>query len=265
MTPDTGSDTPVTDTPDTKPRLKWAYFGAGLGAVVSIAANVAHSFVPPAELRKIGGKAMEAWGPHAGAVIGAVFWPVALLVALEIIARTDWPAGRRWVVIRFGGLVPVAVVAAVVSYRHMSGLLAYYGEDRLTSAIGPLAVDGLMVMAAGAVIAVTRRDARLAVTPDTAGAGDAAQPPAPAATTDIPATADRIVTDIRRGRRARRGGNGSATDKAARARQLRDTKGMTAPEIAAELGVSERTVWRYLEASDSPDTDADADPEAVQA
>jgi hypothetical protein len=124
----------------------WAYAGAILGGMVSIAANVAHSYVPPFGTE-------GAYHPPAGAVFGAVFWPVALFVAVEILARTDWPAGPRWAVLRFLGLLPVSVVAAVVSYRHLSGLLAFYREDALTATIGPLAVDGLMVMATGALVA----------------------------------------------------------------------------------------------------------------
>ena len=124
----------------------WAYGGALLGGAVSIAANVAHSYVPPAGTD-------PGWAPHAGAVVGAVFWPVALFVAIEILARTPWPSTARWTALRFAGLLPVAVVAAVVSYRHLSGLLAFYREDSLTATIGPLAVDGLMVMATGALIA----------------------------------------------------------------------------------------------------------------
>jgi hypothetical protein len=124
----------------------WAYAGILLGGAVSIAANVAHSFVPPTG-------AAATWHPHAGAVAFAVVWPVFLFVAIEILARTPWRAGIRWWLLRCGGLLPVAAVAAVVSYRHLSGLLAFYGEDQLTVAIGPLAVDGLMVMATGALIA----------------------------------------------------------------------------------------------------------------
>jgi hypothetical protein len=123
----------------------WAYTGAILGGAVSIAANVAHSYVPPAGVTD--------WQPQTGAVVGAVFWPAALFVAVEILARTAWPIGARWLLARFAGLLPVALVAAVVSYRHLSGLLAFYGEDSLTATIGPLAVDGLMVMATGALIA----------------------------------------------------------------------------------------------------------------
>ncbi|MFY1657684.1 hypothetical protein [Micromonospora sp. WMMD1274] len=134
----------------------WAYFGAILGGAVSIAANVAHSYVPPAAPE--GAPPIPAdWTPQTGAVVGAIFWPVALFVAVEILARVAWPAGRRWSVLRFGGLVPVATVAAIVSYKHLSGLLAFYGEDGLTAMIGPLAVDGLMVMATGALLATGAR------------------------------------------------------------------------------------------------------------
>ena len=128
----------------------WGYAGAILGGAVSVAANVAHSYVPPS------GAPID-WTPQSGAVVGAVFWPVALFAAIEILARTPWQSGRRWVALRFGGLVPVAVVAAVVSYRHLAGLLAYYREDPLTVAIGPLAVDGLMVMATASLIATSAR------------------------------------------------------------------------------------------------------------
>jgi hypothetical protein len=40
-----------------------------------------------------------------------------------------------------------------VSYRHLSGLLAHYGEEPIIYYVGPLAVDGLMVMATAALAA----------------------------------------------------------------------------------------------------------------
>src|SRR5262245_24065423 len=126
----------------------WAYAGATLGGAVSIAANVAHSYVPPAD-------ASGTWTPPAGAVVGAVFWPIALFFAIEILARTPWRAGLGWLAVRFAGLLPVALVAAVVSYRHLAGLLTYYREDSLAATIGPLAVDGLMVMATAALVATS--------------------------------------------------------------------------------------------------------------
>lgn len=126
---------------------RWAYSGVVLGGGVSVAANIAHSFVPPEG-------AAPGWGPHFGAVALAAFWPAALFVAVEILARVGWPDQRRWSLLRWGGLVPLALVAAVVSYRHLSGLLGFYGEDGVTVAFGPLAVDGLMVVSTTALLAL---------------------------------------------------------------------------------------------------------------
>jgi hypothetical protein len=50
----------------------------------------------------------------------------------------------------------VAGVAAFVSYRHLSGLLAHYGEEPIICIVGPLAIDGLMVMATAALLAGRR-------------------------------------------------------------------------------------------------------------
>lgn len=206
----------------------WAYLGALLGAGVSVAANVAHSYVPPSD-------AGPSWSPHAGAVVGAVFWPVALLVAIEDLARVPWPSAARWAVIRLGGLGPVAIVAAVVSYRHLSGLLAYYGEDGITSTVGPLAVDGLMVMATGALLATTatvttRRTRTPDVRPRSAADTRAAADTTPGATpARSPVSASARVSGV---------------DTAARVAALR-AEGLTTAQIAAELDVSERTVRRY--------------------
>lgn len=159
----------------------WGYLGAVLGGLASIGANTAHSYLAPAG-------AHVGWRPPVGAVIGAQFWPVALCVALEILARTSWPPRKWWIVVRLLGLVPVAVVAATVSYEHLSGLLAHYGEDRLTVVIGPLAVDGLMVMSSAAI---------LATAPDRTGTTTeaAAEPGLPLVPEPVPATAPEQLED----------------------------------------------------------------------
>ncbi|MEV8513453.1 DUF2637 domain-containing protein [Dactylosporangium sp. NPDC051484] len=133
----------------------WAYLGTALGGFGSLAANVAHCYIPPTG-------APAGWRPEAGAVLSAMFWPVAVFIAVEILVRTVWPAGWWWRLARFAGLLPVALVAAVVSYRHLSGLFRHYGEDPLTATLGPLAVDGLMVMAAAALLAAHPHPARTA-------------------------------------------------------------------------------------------------------
>ncbi|WP_229405770.1 DUF2637 domain-containing protein [Micromonospora sp. NBRC 110038] len=136
----------------------WAYVGVILGGVVSIAANVAHTYLPkPPDGAPLGWAPDPGWSPSPLAVALSVFWPVALFVAVEILTRIPWGEGFSSVVARVAGVLPVAVVAAVVSYRHLSGLLEHFGEDPLTIAIGPLAVDGLMVMASAALLVTNRR------------------------------------------------------------------------------------------------------------
>lgn len=211
----------------------WAYVGAVTGGAVSVAANVAHSYVPPAGF-------MGAWSPPPGAVVMSVFWPVALLVAVEILARTSWPAGARWIAVRWLGLLPVAVVAAVVSYRHLSGLLAFYGEDPLTAVVGPVAVDGLMVMATGGLLAMSGRRAEKATETDI---GDAAP---------VPVVEPDAALELKPDRPRRRSKTAAGTGEAVAALRA-DHPELTTGEVAARLGVSARTVRRHTRPA-TPDT-----------
>lgn len=143
--------------------IAWARFGFGLGVVASTAANIAHSFTPSAEVvRRVTERAAltgqtvdwSTWTPPIGTIISAAFWPIALVVSVEVISRVMWPAGWRWKVMRFGGVAIVAAVAAFISYKHLHGLISSYGEDPWSSAVGPLAIDGLMVVCSAAMLAI---------------------------------------------------------------------------------------------------------------
>ncbi|MEU4568630.1 DUF2637 domain-containing protein [Micromonospora sp. NPDC023956] len=140
----------MSDAPAPASGRGWAYLGTVLGGALSIAANIAHTYLTNAD-------------PDALSVAVSVFWPVALFVCVEMLARVQWPAGRRYALAR-SGIAPVALVAGIVSYRHLSGLLTHYGEDGITAALGPLAVDGLMLMSTAALIA-TRRSAAASAAP----------------------------------------------------------------------------------------------------
>ncbi|WP_406108507.1 DUF2637 domain-containing protein [Micromonospora globbae] len=104
------------------------------------------------------------------------------MIAIEILARTPWPTGWGWNVLRWVGLPPVALVAAFVSYRHLSGLLDHYNEETLVVWFGPLAVDGLMLMATAALLA-TKNTRSTEPVPATAPATTAEAP-----SSDIPAS-----------------------------------------------------------------------------
>lgn len=118
----------------------WARAGFGLGGGASLSANVADVLTRPHE-------------PFGG-VLSAAWWPVALFVALEVLSRVAWPNGVWWAITRYGGVGAVAFIAALTSYTHMAALLMKYGETSLIAHIGPLSVDGLMVVCSAALLAI---------------------------------------------------------------------------------------------------------------
>jgi hypothetical protein len=120
----------MTAVPDPGRGIAWAGFVAG--AVVSLAANVAHA------------------EPAVGPRIAGGVWPALLLLSVEVLAHNRWPGGRKWAA---AGTTLVAGVAAVLSYLHMSALLVRYGEGDLAVHLGPLAVDGLMIVCGAALLA----------------------------------------------------------------------------------------------------------------
>ena len=141
-----------------------------LGAVMSVAANALH-------VVQVTGPASTE-GVSAAQVIGAAFWPVALLISVEVIARVAWPDGVAFVLLRWGGVGAVALVAAIVSYGHMHGLLLHWGEAGITALLGPVGVDGLVTVGASALMAIGHQPT---VKPTAAPVKDRPEPaPAPA-------------------------------------------------------------------------------------
>lgn len=118
----------------------WARLGFGFGIAASLGANVADVLTRPNE--------------PIGGVLSAAWWPVALLIALEILTRVAWPGGFWWRVTRYGGVLVVALIAALASYTHMTELLTTYGEGWLAH-IEPLSVDGLLVVSSMALLAIS--------------------------------------------------------------------------------------------------------------
>lgn len=105
----------------------------GLGA--SLAANVAH--------------AVDVTGMNAAPLVGAAFWPLALLVTSELLFRLRFD--RRADVLTAFAVACVAAGAGWISFGHTRSLLLSWDESDTGAVLGALAVDGVLV-ACGCVL-----------------------------------------------------------------------------------------------------------------
>jgi hypothetical protein len=152
-------------------RIRWAVrLTLTCGVSASLAANVLHAN------RNAISEAIAGWPP------------LALLLTVELVSRV--PIHRRSLAgLRVVATVVIAGIAAWVSYWHMAGVAARYGETDASPYLLPVSVDGLIVVAsiclvelAGRIRAVEEAAPR-AVSPSTVLVPT--PPPAPAR---VPAT-----------------------------------------------------------------------------
>lgn len=109
-----------------------AYAGVVLGFAASITGNIASTLLTDS--------AVSLWLR----VPVSVLWPILTYVGIETLTRTQWQ--KRWThhLARLVLIVPVAGVAAYVSYLHQHHLLILMGEKGMTQLFGPLAIDGAL-------------------------------------------------------------------------------------------------------------------------
>jgi hypothetical protein len=164
-------------------RLRWAVRATlTLGVAASVAANILHARPNPIS------QLIAAWPP------------LALLLTVELISRV--PTHRRCLgVIRLATTAGIAGIAAWVSYSHMVGVAARYGEtEAAASYLLPLSVDGLVIVASVSLVEITGRlradqdphaTAPMPTTVRAAAAGTPAQnvPAAPAGAAEARGTA----------------------------------------------------------------------------
>ncbi|GGL13928.1 DUF2637 domain-containing protein [Mangrovihabitans endophyticus] len=245
-------------------RVRWAVRATLLlGVAASVIANILHARDNPIS------QAIAAWPP------------LALLLTVELISRV--PVHRRSLAAtRVVATATIAGIAAWVSYWHMAGVAARYGETGASPYLLPLSVDGLIVVASICLVELSGRITALqpadATRPATAAAltravtGTAS---AASSAPDAPSVApDLIPVPARNGTR-RQGGTPNAprprqvgatrTAPGARARRSpaetiaeaarikHDRPGITDAEMASALGISVsrwRTVRRETGAGD---------------
>lgn len=135
-------------------RIRWAVRATLLlGVAASVLANILHALDNPIS------QAIAAWPP------------VALLLTVELISRV--PVGRRLLAAtRLIATAIIAGIAAWVSYWHMAGVAARYGETGASPYLLPLSVDGLIVVASICLVELGGRIATMEqpATPTTAPA-----------------------------------------------------------------------------------------------
>jgi hypothetical protein len=134
-----------------------AWLGFLFGAVVSVLANILQAWIPPAPPQ--GGDPIKwaaEWAPSiAEQAYGAAF-PLILLLSVEGVARIPWPRGKGWVAVRVIGGGVVALGSGVISYSHLHGLLISFRYDWLSAALGPLVIDGLMLVCGFGLLAISQ-------------------------------------------------------------------------------------------------------------
>ncbi|WP_282779972.1 helix-turn-helix domain-containing protein [Nocardia sp. CC201C] len=247
-----GVDGPVTAPGAAHGRVV-AWAGFVFGSVTSIAANVLHAWLPADTMP-------PGWTPGIAPQIGAAIWPIGLLLSVEVLSRARWRRGGLWALARYGGAGTVALGSAVISYGHVRDVLLAWGYGPLGASVGPLTLDGLMVISGFALLSMTAADTtsttvtepRTALNTAVAAAitGPTQSDPTVSAleglTTSVAAGADPIVSPVsEQANTDVEGEDGGADTRRARAHELH-ARGWSHGRIAADLQVSKRTVRRYL-------------------
>jgi hypothetical protein len=122
-----------------------AWVGFVFGSLVSIGGNLLAARIPPKPTP-------QAWSPDVWAQVGSTVWPVALLISVEVLSRTIWPKTLLSRAVRYVGVGAVALFSAVISYQHIQAVLISWNYEGLSAGVGPLAVDGLMVVSGAAMV-----------------------------------------------------------------------------------------------------------------
>jgi DNA-binding transcriptional ArsR family regulator len=176
-----------------------------LGVAASVVANVLHALDNPIS------QAIAAWPP------------LALLLTVELISRV--PVHRRSLAFcRLLATATIAGIAAWVSYWHMAGVAARYGEVGAAPYLIPLSVDGLIVVASICLVELSGRIQ-----------AEASKP------VIVPDTKADKKPDTQRTRKR---------DTGAAVIRLRSRHpDLSNHEIADRLGITDRTVRRHLSAA----------------
>jgi len=117
-----------------------AYVSLGVGAGLSMAGNLADTYRTRGDAVDMLDKVM------------AVGWPALVILAIEMFVAPRWSSKTMFQVWRWFGCLTVGGMAMVVSWTHLHDLMASRGQLAIVTILGPLAIDGMAIMATGLIL-----------------------------------------------------------------------------------------------------------------
>lgn len=122
-----------------------AYVSLLVGAGLSVAGNLADTY-----------RTRGADVDNLDRVMAAG-WPLLVLLAIEMFVSPRWSTSRMFQVWRWLGCLAVGGMAMVVSWTHLHDLMSSRGQLYVVSVLGPLAIDGMAIMATGLILSTRVR------------------------------------------------------------------------------------------------------------
>lgn len=134
-----------------------AYVSLIVGAGLSIAGNLADTY-------RVRGAATDRLDE-----VLAAGWPVLVLLAVHMFVSPRWSAALMFQVWRWAGVLSIGGMAMLVSWTHLHALLLSRGQMDIVAVLGPLAIDGMAIMATGLILSTRTQGHEDARTEDTPG------------------------------------------------------------------------------------------------
>lgn len=127
-----------------------AYVSLLTGSGLSVAGNVADTF-------RTRGEATDGLD-----IILAGAWPILVILTIEMFVSRRWAPSRGFQALRWFGCLAIGNLAMLVSWLHLHDLMASRGQLPLVAMAGPLAIDGMAIMATGLILSTRGRTVQAA-------------------------------------------------------------------------------------------------------
>jgi hypothetical protein len=117
-----------------------AYVALLSGAGLSVAGNVADTF----RVRGLSTDTLD--------IVLAAAWPLLVLLTIELFVSRRWSGQIGFQVLRWVGCLAIGSMAMMSSWVHLHDLLSVRGQIGFVATGGPLAIDGMAIMATGLLL-----------------------------------------------------------------------------------------------------------------